>query len=356
MWPFNIFKKKKKPKVRFDAKITINEEIDEIYLKKLECGLFPGEIVLLDWLDGKAVDTKFPGYFEYTYGIDAKKSSTKLIENEFLISAPPEVALMSLKVTELKEILKDRNLKVSGKKNELVKRLNESLSDEEILKYITKQPLVISSKGKLLLDEYYYVVPAHKYSSKDGVYSVASAIHFMNTHNLNFTPTSRDISWALYQQDYLKNHQNQMYGLARNNLLSMAKQIQHEDKLEYALKLYLDVCIMDLSGLANNGRLDGPDLTSLAIGITDEIKHILNKQNINKNKLKEIYDESWSNTRQSIPFHYLYKEECYQCIEHAINDENNLIYEILKNKFDELDKEKFEDTYNLKLPISDRFD
>src|SRR5699024_6998425 len=113
-------------------------------------------------------------------------------------------------------------------------------------------------------------------------------IQFMETHNLEFTPNSRDISWALFQQAYLKNHQNQMYGLARNNLVSMARQIQRENKLEYALKLYLDVCIMDLSGLANNGRLDSPDLTSFAMGIIDEIKHITNKQNINKHKFNEI--------------------------------------------------------------------
>lgn len=353
---FNVFKRKKKTTLNVSAKIEVNNEINPIYLEKLDNGLLPGEVVLMDWLNGRAIDSDPPGYFEYTYGINVKKSTDILKKMGLMENALPKEALVSLKITDLKEILRDNKLKVSGNKQKLIDRITAELTDEQVEKYIKQPPLLISSKGKMMLERYYYIIPAHKYDSKDGVYCVATAIDFIKNHNLKFTPGSRDISWALFQEDYLNNHQNKMYGLARNNVHAMAKQVYRENKLKYALQLYLDVCILDLSGLSNGGKLDGPDLTQLTPGIVFEIKNIMEKENIDKKQLQDIFENSWTNTRQSISFHYLTKEECFKCLEHAFYEDYDYINSVIHSKYNELDKESFENRYNLILPISEKYD
>lgn len=204
-------KNEPKPKVTvkeppIDTQVSINNEIeiDPVYIKSLSNGLQPGEIILIDWIDGHYIDSSFPGYFEYKYGINTEKSASKLLDKGFISEATPIESLKSFKVPELKEVLKQNELKVSGKKQELIDRLSENLSENEISNYIDKKPLKITSKGQEALDEYYYIVPAHKNSSQDGVYNVASAIKYVS--KLDYKPNNGDISWALFQESSLKHH------------------------------------------------------------------------------------------------------------------------------------------------------
>src|SRR5690625_8017143 len=84
-----------KPK---STSVTSNQEIHPIYLKPLPNGLLPGEVVLLDWLDGKVMDGHFSGYFSYTYGLDPKKSAVKLQREGLMIEADPVESLATFKV------------------------------------------------------------------------------------------------------------------------------------------------------------------------------------------------------------------------------------------------------------------
>lgn len=334
----------------FERERELENGIDPIYLKPLSNGLLPGEIVLLDWINGKSENTKPPGYFRYTYGISVKRSIKRLKDKGFIEEASPNDALNGLKVNDLKEILRENNLRVTGKKLELVERIIESGID--VSNYIKETFYKITDKGENVFNEFYYIVPAHKNGSKDGAYCVASAIDFVKNNNLKFKPANRDISWAIFQIDYLKNHSQKMYGLARNNLLSMAKQLYRENKLNNSLTHYLNVAIMDLSGLANNARLDPPDLTYVSPGIADEIKYIIEEEGFKEEQISDIFSEAWSNTRQSIPFHYLNKDECYKCLMKVLEGDKEYMQQAIINSFEKIDKETFEEEYGLMLPVS----
>lgn len=91
-------------------------EVDPIYKKPLDCGVLPGEIVLLDWLDGKDTKRFLPDYFTLLYGLDVETSINTLMIKKFAEIAPPFKSLNSLKVVEIKDILEANNLPKSGKK------------------------------------------------------------------------------------------------------------------------------------------------------------------------------------------------------------------------------------------------
>lgn len=315
---------------------SIENEINPILLKELKNGLLPGEVLLMYWLEGNNLNSNPPGYFKYTYGINAKVAAKKLVENGYLTESSPGEAIKTLKVAELKEILKEHNLKLSGNKATLIERITENLTEDEIVKYIDEKPLQITDKGEKTLKEYYYIVPAHRFSSKDGVYNVAEAIKYFNEFKGNYNPPNGDISWALLQKSYLRNLQNGDYGLARNNILSMAEQLNREKKLKSSLLHYVEVFVMDMSGLSNNNRLHPPKLVIIAPGIVNSIKFL--KDNFSEGEFIEIYENAWSSTRQSLPFHYLTKEECYECLKKAINGDEGYVEDKIEAAFNRINK------------------
>src|SRR5699024_11279439 len=66
------------------SNITSKSDIKLVYKQKLSNGLYPGEIVLLDWLINKTTNVNYPGYFYFRYGIDAPRSAKKLIKRSYL--------------------------------------------------------------------------------------------------------------------------------------------------------------------------------------------------------------------------------------------------------------------------------
>lgn len=337
-----------KIKVPTSQKInTSASDIHPVYLKPLSNGLLPGEVLLIHWIDGKPSNVHFPKYFSYTYGLHPEKSVAKLLREGFITEAASIDALKSLKVVELKEILRENKLKVSGRKQELIDRIGEHLSEDEIDAYVQHKPLVKTSKGEQALDHYYYIVPAHVNNSQDGIYHVATAIEYVN--EVGGTPSNGDISWALYQRASMKYYKDQSYGLLRNVMLNMAKQLQREKNLKGALNSFLEVFIVDLSGLSNNGILSKPDLVIVAPGILNEIRSLQETLALDDKKTKQFFETAWENMINSLPFHYLDKETCYECFLAALNENDEFIKEQLNKSYESLDKDTFEKEYSLKI-------
>src|SRR5699024_10191509 len=88
-------------------------------LKVDDTGLIPGEIILLDWCNGKSTDKKFPSYFKSNYDVDVPASIDKLLDKNFLVYGNYYEQLKALTVAKLREVLKDHKNKSSGRKKEL---------------------------------------------------------------------------------------------------------------------------------------------------------------------------------------------------------------------------------------------
>lgn len=327
-----------------------DDSIDPIYQKPLVEGLLPGEIILMYWLDRKHLDSSFPGYFKYQYGIDTKTSAKKLFKKGFVSEASIAESLSSLKVPELKDILRKHNLKVSGRKAELIKRIQHHLSETDMRPFLKQRPLKITEKGQSIIEVYDYIIHAHRYNSQNGTYHVAEAIKFVKETN-DKNPRGGDIAWALYQKALSKHHRNLDFGLYRNVHSGMAEQLEREEKKKDALMIYLEICILDLSGLGNSGYIMKPDLVFLAPGILRNIESLCDEKQIEENSLKGLFEQAWKRILPSLPFHYLDQEMCFKSLKAGFKEDESFIKEIVTKAYKEIDRKTFESRYGLKLPL-----
>lgn len=129
------------------------------FLKEDESGLIPGEVILLDWCDGKNTEKKFPGYFNNYYAVDDElESIEKLLDKKYLVFGDYYEQLNSLTVAKLREILKNHKIKSRGRKKELVQRI----LDNEI--YVLNIPNVykLTNEGKQTTEYNDHIISAHK--------------------------------------------------------------------------------------------------------------------------------------------------------------------------------------------------
>lgn len=137
---------------KFEHKETIMSD-DNNKGPKLNCGLYYGEIILLDWLNGSKQNAKIPSSIVSFYSINPLKATYELIEKGLIKNGPISSGLNSLKATQLKDILRENNAKVSGKKEELIDRIIKNNYTESINFEIPKT-YVVSDEGKEILDKY----------------------------------------------------------------------------------------------------------------------------------------------------------------------------------------------------------
>lgn len=356
---FNFFRKKRTQDIKVKQEKTrlVNMDINPIYKKTMNNMLFPGEIILLDWLNGKSEKDVPPKYFKYTYGIHFHNSRKMLLNNNYLIYASLTESLSSLTIPLLKNILKENELKLSGNKPELISRIQSNLSNEQLEKYIKNKTFKLSKLGIDILKKYYYIVPAHKHGSNDNVYNVASAIRYVKNFNGDYNPPNGDIAWGLFQESLLENRQKGHYGLIRNTILSMGEQLNREEKLKHSLMQYLQVLILDMSGLSNNNRLEHPDFLFIAPGIVSRINQLKIKISIDNIEFQKLLNKAWEQVSVGIPYHYLSKEECLEALKDILNNGSDIevsekhIKRIANNKFNQLDEKYFSEKYHLQFPI-----
>lgn len=127
---------------------------------KIGENLYLGDILFLRWLDGKEINYAAPGYLVNSFGINPIQEKRKLRSGKYIETASPEKSLSGLRVTELKDILREANQKVSGRKKELIERIWNNVPDKY---YMSKLPKIysLSDKGQQLLDKYSLILWAH---------------------------------------------------------------------------------------------------------------------------------------------------------------------------------------------------
>lgn len=254
-----IFKRVKKSNFSdsliYDA-TNSSVELNSFYANKLECGLTPGEIILLDWTGKTGRNYSFPGYFKYNFGIDAKSVQEKLFSDGFLFS---EKTLQPLKVSELKEILKDNGLPVTGKKAELIDRIGKNLNLDSLNIPLS---LRLSNKGSeiVLSNDGYIKAYYDKYFDMENYHIFKNRLPFKGSYN--------DIKWAFLNDNVIKYTAEGKFGLLRNERFAQYQQLVDENKIANAFSYILEVFILDVSGLGNGyyySEPPRPDYTDVMV-------------------------------------------------------------------------------------------
>ena len=95
---------------------------------------------------------------EREYKITETDLNSQAIKDSFVSIASPLIAARKSTVADLKEILRQHNLKVSGKKDDLIKRLGDNLTVEELEEIFPEKSYELSDMGRQFIDENDYIL------------------------------------------------------------------------------------------------------------------------------------------------------------------------------------------------------
>lgn len=132
-----------------------------------ERGLYVAEILLLEYCTyGTYPEPKdgYPGLWWFQYGIrDVAEVLKSLEKRGFIQFCSPKNSVTSLKISELKELLQRYNASITGKKADLVARVQEIVSDEALLEMGVECKYELTKLGKMELSDNAYVPYMHKH-------------------------------------------------------------------------------------------------------------------------------------------------------------------------------------------------
>ena len=236
---------------------------------------------------------KFSDKLAKHYRTTPNKLKKQALEDEFIERAPAISEAKSFKVTELKEILKKNNLKVSGKKDELINRLDENLTEDELKKYFKAKNYQISEPGSEFLS---------------------------NNNSIIYIHENRDISRAFYPSEIIRLFEERRYDESEiNDILirhlsnvldeklnqerwidykiysnALAEVMENNGDLSDTLKLRLKVFLFDLNNYSV--ALNRPDPKKLKLKSKDKVKltQLLHKMTLPIDELKQVFSDSYN--------------------------------------------------------------
>lgn len=204
--------------------IIISEPKRDFFLSSQ--GLKPHEILMIYYCDEYTTNQQdFPSFWTYTYGVNRpQKILDKLIDQGFVEVATAKQSLNTLKVSELKEILKSHGLKLSGKKNELIERISQEIEEADLDGYIPEFKYIPTCKGEKELKENEYVIFIHKKGGRAyglSLYDVNKMCHEYPKHRY------KDLIWGHLNQKLMDETQNFVdFGMVRG--VALVRQYQYD--------------------------------------------------------------------------------------------------------------------------------
>lgn len=279
-----------------------------------------GYVIFLTWANRKEIldQNEYPQYFYYDYGIiNCSQFHIQLIKEGYLEKASLKTYLSTKTIEELKNILKENNLKKIGKKSELIDRILENINLENIKRENGYYEL--TNKGINFLKENEYIIKLRKLNIPLAEYETVKK-------ELNSNFLFDDIVWGIYNKRILNFYLDKDFGLYRNTLLEMSIFFKSKNNLQKELEYLLKVTYLDLSGNSNNGTIDNKKLLFIPLA-----KRIFN--------LKEYYlpEQTEKCYEIKLPFHYCTKKIFYDIIQEIL--EGKTEEEILKKYLPRMKKE-----------------
>ena len=220
----------------------------------------------------------------------------------------------------LKDVLKGFGLKVSGKKEELVQRFLDEVTEEKLNTIFTKRTYERTDAGNEILMKEDYIPYIHSHGIEDlDIWSLSEKVKHGNPE-LSF----RDVIWGYLNERSMLHIKNDNFGLYRNCRLSMSEFVKEEGKLDNAFALIAEVIRYDLSGLSNGFSMQFMDIyadgyfpyensiVTMAPGITSRVIEYQEKKGLSDDDLKKkLYEEM---SKIKLPFSVFTDDECVEIV------------------------------------------
>lgn len=248
-------------------------------------GLTVGEILLLEYCKKGNYPNPQGGYqsfWWFDYGIKDAGAVLKTMENRgFIRYASPIERIETLKVAQLKEILKELDLQTTGKKTILIDRIKNSDNLSVLDGYFKDKKYTLTELGENELKENEYIPYMHSHRNLDmTVWDINKQIH---QTNLSY----RDIIWGNFNKQLTQYISQNKTDWVRNVKLSMGNYLFEENKYKDALLCYAEVCYYDVVYYEGfSGYDDVSDL--LLSGIIKTMKDCKEKAEISNDELFKL--------------------------------------------------------------------
>ena len=216
--------------------------------QKDAAGLYPHEILMIHYAPSYKIGEKdFPQFWRYEYAVDDPAALLKsLYKKGFIREATAKESLSQLKVSELKSILSELGLKTTGKKDELLKRIKESASEEDLSSRILDRRYALTEAGEKELQVNQYVPYMHSHKYYD--ISMTRMCILVNKHS---NMLYRDLLWSEFNRLLGEYIQSGNIGLYRNTRYNMFQFLMEEKRYSSAFENLAMAFFYDLNGDAS---------------------------------------------------------------------------------------------------------
>lgn len=236
-----LFGKKEEPEKESEIIVTSKAQI------RVEDGIpeFQGDYAksVFLWSQRKAGPIQksniYPQYIKYECGIsDPFEYHKELLAGGYFEAATLPDMLKSLKAAEIKEILKELQLPVSGKKEALIERVPDTLDDEILKKYFPFPLYSLSEMGEHFLLEHNDCVQIHTHKNWEITW---------DEYKKRCTPNRSfyDTVWGIFNERLTK----APHDFGSNTYYAMYQLLEEEGKKGQALEMLLRVLYIDVSGV-----------------------------------------------------------------------------------------------------------
>lgn len=312
-------------------------------LKPICNDLYPHEVLVLSYTKQFTTAHKnYCGFWSYQYGItDMPGLIQSLHDRGYITIGSLEDGMKKSNVKYLKSLLKEHNLKVSGRKADLINRLIENVPGAQLEKLFPERNYILTPKGTEALEKGAYIPYIHKHNIENlDIWNISELIH--KAPDIYF----KQAIWQYLEQHCKKYLKDKQYGLYRNCKFTMAELAMEEKLFDSALSFLFEVIYYDLSSL--NNSFDGTQpseytprlfpyecsFATIVKGILARLKHCKDELNISDCDLKEKMIVTISNIQ--LPFQIFTTEECADILLlelHEKKSEIQRIYKIAENRY-----------------------
>lgn len=221
-----------------------NEDIVEIHTERIDpdeetiriedAPLSYLESKILDFWDGKRTDYIVPPYYtETVFGQNVKPCLKRFLKEGYLETSALDKTLSLYTVPDLKAALSEHELKVSGKKQELIQRLLENIPADELETLFPVGAYQLTTKGMLALSDYSLLRANDAYSMGFSYYRLLNAKEKYKNCN------DEEILSFLLAEDIQKCYEEKNIYSYQGTLIKAASYMHKIKKFETALEFYI---------------------------------------------------------------------------------------------------------------------
>ncbi len=270
-----------------------NNELKKVNIIKLKnlstnCNqivLRADEILFLNYIDGKHSDLNTtPGYWSDTYNLDFHNTLERLLLGGYLKFSDYTFNMTKCTVSELKLFAKQNNIKVTGKKDNIINTILKSTSESILNSHFNCSYFLITDVGKKIIKENEYIIITHKYKEYIDV-SIYDAEQIKQKYD------------GLSDYEIIARAINEKVnctpdGRYRNYLFGKSVLEEEFGNMEAAIKYKLSVCFFDSSDITKTFIVDNSYFSKT---ILLQIKKLFNEnRDVIKSELRDLYFKSIS--------------------------------------------------------------